>query len=224
MELIKISKNDNGIKTVNARELYEFLGYDKTQWSRWSKKNIEDDSFFDNNVDYVALDIMSNGNKTKDYHISIDMAKELSMLARNDKGKQARIYFIECENQLKDKLPKTYGQALIEAGRLAIENETLQLENETMKPKAIEYDKFMSSDDAQPMGDVAKLFKIGKNKLFEKLRNDKILMKNNTPYQKYMKYFVVIEKVVNDKFNTTVTLVNSKGIDYISNRYFKGVE
>ncbi len=102
--------------------------------------------------------------------------------------------------------------------------ETLQIENETMKPKAIEYDKFMASDDAQPMGDVAKLFKIGKNKLFEKLRNDKILMRNNTPYQKYMKYFVVIEKLVNEKLNTTVTLVNSKGIDYISNRYFKDVK
>lgn len=98
MELIKVEDID-GKKLVSARELYNFLGHDKSQWARWSKKNIVEDEFFDEGVDYIKLDIMSNGNRTSDYVIEIDMAKELSMLARNEKGKVARKYFIEVEKK-----------------------------------------------------------------------------------------------------------------------------
>ena len=95
-ELIKIETKD-GVNSVSAKELYLFLGYDKGQWSRWASKNIDSDSFFVHGVDYQGFDTMSNGNLTKDYALSMDMAKELCMLARNEKGKEARRYFIECE-------------------------------------------------------------------------------------------------------------------------------
>lgn len=101
MELIKIETNERGEQLVNARELYEFLGFDKSQWTRWYKKNIVEDTFFKENIDYEAFDIMSNGNKTKDFILKLGMAKEISMLARNEKGKQARQYFIEAEKTLK---------------------------------------------------------------------------------------------------------------------------
>lgn len=100
MQLIAI-KNENGKQLVSARELYEFLGFDKSQWARWSNKNIAEETFFAENEDWTRLDIMSNGNETVDYVITIDMAKELSMLARTEKGKQARKYFIECEKTVK---------------------------------------------------------------------------------------------------------------------------
>jgi anti-repressor protein len=58
--------------------------------ARWYKKNIEEDAYFTNGVDYIPLDMMSNGNQTKDFQITVEMAKELSMLARTEKGKQAR--------------------------------------------------------------------------------------------------------------------------------------
>ena len=53
MELIKITEQ-NGKKAVSARELYEFLGFDKSQWSRWYKTNILDDELFIENVDYIT--------------------------------------------------------------------------------------------------------------------------------------------------------------------------
>lgn len=90
---------DNDRQTVSAKVLYDFLEYDKSQWSRWYKKNIEEDSFFNEGADYIPLDIMSNGNETKDFQLTIEMAKELSMMARTEKGKQARQYFIELEKQ-----------------------------------------------------------------------------------------------------------------------------
>lgn len=62
--------------------------------------NIIDNGFAFESVDYQALDIMSNGNKTTDYALSIDFAKKLSMMTRTEKGEQARQYFIECEKQL----------------------------------------------------------------------------------------------------------------------------
>ena len=99
-ELIKIEKRGD-TECVSARELYAFLGYDKGQWARWYQTNIENNEFAVENVDYQTLDIMSNGNSTKDFALTIDFAKEISMLARNEKGKQARLYFIACEKKLK---------------------------------------------------------------------------------------------------------------------------
>ena len=72
-ELIKVTEQ-NGQQLVSARELYDFLGYDKSQWSRWYKTNILDDELFIENIDYITLDIMSNGNRTKNFIIKIEMA------------------------------------------------------------------------------------------------------------------------------------------------------
>ena len=97
-QLIKVTEKD-GKQLVSARELYSFLGYDLSQWSRWCLTNIVKDDYFTEYVDYSKLDIVSNHQKATDYVITMDMAKELSMLERNDKGKQARKYFIEIEKQ-----------------------------------------------------------------------------------------------------------------------------
>lgn len=134
--LIKIKETANG-KAVSARELYNFLGYNSTQWKRWYDRNIVNSDFFLENTDYQTLDIVSNGNKTKDFALTILMAKELSMLARTEKGKEARQYFIECERiaiqKEASKLPETFAQAL----RLAAE----QQEQIEKKDKIIEIQK-----------------------------------------------------------------------------------
>ncbi len=105
-ELIEISEV-NGIKFVNSvRELYLDLGLDRTNWSRWSKKNIIDDKFFKENVDYEMLVTKtSNGSKVNDYRVSLDMAKHLVMIARTEKSHQYRQYLIDIEKKVKD-LPK----------------------------------------------------------------------------------------------------------------------
>ena len=95
-ELIHITEK-NGQQLVSARELYSYLEYNISQWKRWYIKNIVQDDFFEEGKDYTPLDLMSSS--TIDFALTLDMAKELSMLARNEKGKQARQYFIEVEKK-----------------------------------------------------------------------------------------------------------------------------
>lgn len=87
---------------VNARELHTFLE-SKQDFSTWIKNRIAQYDFAENQ-DYLLHNFMEqipSGAKNKtDYHITLDMAKELSMVERNEKGKQARRYFIDCEKAL----------------------------------------------------------------------------------------------------------------------------
>lgn len=91
------------IPTVNARELHTFLEVGK-DFSNWIKDRIDSFSFVENQ-DFVCSPVLASegrgGHNRKDYHLSLDMAKELSMVERNAKGKQARQYFIECERVAK---------------------------------------------------------------------------------------------------------------------------
>ena len=97
-EIIKITEKD-GQKAVNARELHEFLG-NKREFATWIKQRIEQYGFVENQ-DYCSFDnIVKRDNGAtvrKEYALSIDMAKELSMVENNEKGRMARKYFIECE-------------------------------------------------------------------------------------------------------------------------------
>ena len=98
--LIPILTDQSGKPTVDARSLHEFLQV-KTRVSDWLHRRISEYGFMEN-TDYVTLK-KEKGDFTTfspiEYHLSIEMAKELSMVERNEKGKQARRYFIECEKQ-----------------------------------------------------------------------------------------------------------------------------
>lgn len=140
IELLLPIKDNNGSKAVNAKDLYLFLGYDKSQWSRWYTTNIVNNDYAEEGVDYQTFDMTSNGNITKDFALSMDFAKELSMLARNERGKQARKYFIACEEKLrtaapKYQIPQTYSEALMLAAKQAeqLELQQKQLEVEGQK-------------------------------------------------------------------------------------------
>jgi anti-repressor protein len=110
-ELIKIKKQD-GIETVNARELHEFLE-SKERFSKWFERMLE--YGFDQGLDFTPYQNVHPQNKQEivDYYVTIDMAKELCMLARNSKGKEARKYFIEVEKKAKSILvPQSLPEAL----------------------------------------------------------------------------------------------------------------
>ena len=98
--IIKVTTNEQGSKVVSARELYEFLCFEPTNWKRWSIKNIEQNPFALENTDWVGFVIMKNGNETKDYALSLDFSKRLAMMARTEKGEEARQYFLDCERKL----------------------------------------------------------------------------------------------------------------------------
>lgn len=121
-------------------------------------------------------------------------------------------------------LPSTYKEALQELIVQVEENEKLQIENNEMKPKAEFFDTVADSKTAIPMNEVAKVLAfdgIGRNKLFEFLRNQSVLMQNNVPYQRYIDngWFRVVENKYQNKYNepviTTKTLVFQKGVDGI---------
>lgn len=97
---IALQIDDDGYTT--ARALYDFLELGQGQFSRWSKTNIENNEFYSENIDWQGLDIMSSGNKCRDYRITTDFAKHLCMESHSTKGKIARQYFVEVENKLKE--------------------------------------------------------------------------------------------------------------------------
>lgn len=93
----------NAVQTINARDLHSFID-SRQDFSTWIKSRIEQYGF-EENADYLIhkfMEQLPSGAKQKiDYHVTIDMAKELAMVERNDKGHAARRYFIECERKLK---------------------------------------------------------------------------------------------------------------------------
>jgi phage anti-repressor protein len=95
---------------VDARTLHGFLE-SKQDFSTWMKKRIADYGFLQD-IDFIipqkngAQKSITYGNDKIDYHLNLDMAKELSMVERNDKGREARRYFIECEKRLLSELPE----------------------------------------------------------------------------------------------------------------------
>lgn len=220
-ELIKIETKEEK-QVISARELYEKLGMDKSHWKRWANNNIELNNFFIENVDYQTFAIMANGNETKDYWISIDMAKHICMLSRTESAHKIREYFIKIE-QAWNTPEMIMKRALEFANRKAAEATHKLFANQH---KIEFYDDVTESSTAIDIGTVSKLlnFKgVGRNTLFEILRKEGILQHNNIPYQKYVDngYFRVIESKWNDYITGDVkisfkTVVYQKGIEYIS--------
>lgn len=101
-ELIKINTNEEGKQLVSARELYLGLGLNQGEWSRWYKRNIEQNEYFNKNVDWVGFVITPNrgGKEVQDFAISLEFAKHIAMMARTEKSHEYRNYFIECERKV----------------------------------------------------------------------------------------------------------------------------
>ena len=105
MELIKIIERE-GRQLVSGRELHEFLEI-RTKYKDWFRRMVE--YGFEEEIDFIRVAQKRATNNLKnpvttviDHAISIDMAKEISMIQRTEKGKIARQYFINCEKKLKE--------------------------------------------------------------------------------------------------------------------------
>ena len=99
---------DEEITAVNARDLHKFLGVGR-DFSSWIKERIKTYGFVES-LDFIVVQNLSSpkrgSSKSRaqtllDYTISIDMAKELCMIEKTEKGRECRRYFIECERQLR---------------------------------------------------------------------------------------------------------------------------
>lgn len=85
------------VQLCNARELHSFLEI-QTRYNDWVKNRINEYGFIQDE-DYLVITERTNGRPRKEYHITLDMGKELGMVERNERGRQIRKYFIECERR-----------------------------------------------------------------------------------------------------------------------------
>ena len=97
---IALCIDENGMTT--ARALYEFLEMPAQNFARWAKTNIETNEFYEENKDWWGFFIVKNGNECRDYRLTTDFAKHLSMESHSAKGKSARQYFVAVEDKAKE--------------------------------------------------------------------------------------------------------------------------
>lgn len=236
MELLRINYESEQ-PTVSARELHEGLEIN-TKFATWFERMCEY-GFSEGNEFFPKVGKTSEqgGRPSIDYQISIDMAKQICMIQRTEKGKQYRQYFIDLEkawNTPEQVMARALKIANNEIDKLKADNKVLIADTERMKPKEIFADAVESSRTSILIGDMAKLIcqnghEIGQNRLFEWMRQNDCLIKSggskNMPTQKAMeqKLFEVKERtVVNPDGSvriTRTTLVTGKGQIHFINKF-----
>lgn len=240
-ELLKVNYDNDRI-TLSARELHEFLEV-KTSFKDWFPRMCE--YGFNESQDFNPLkneQVRLEGNRqvkrtVQDYEITLDMAKEIAMIQRSDKGKEVRQYFLELERKWNS--PEAVMNRALEYSRKQVkalmeEKQGLIEENNQLKPKALFADAVSASNESILIGQLAKLirqngYEIGQNRLFEWLRQNEYLIKKgeryNQPTQKSMDLglFEVKERTItNPDGSTRITLttkVTGKGQVYFINKF-----
>lgn len=226
---------EGSIPAVDARELHAFLGVGR-DFSSWIKDRIEQYDFVENQDFGVFTEIGENrlgGRPAKEYCLTLDMAKELAMVERTDKGKQARQYFIECEREAKGGTvaihralndPDALRGMLLGYTEKVIE---LQAEVATLAPKAAFHDAVAEAINCQTIQEVAKVLGTGMVRLFRFLKSQGILIAGNLPRQEHIEAgrFRVVAKQFKDKRGEShvyhQTLVTGKGLAFIHQRLTK---
>jgi len=100
---IEIALQIDGQGMTTAKALYFYLGLNPSNYSKWAKKNIVDNNFAVENIDYLSFVLQDerNPNPSTDYKLTADFAKKLCMIAKSSKGEEARDYFVQVEQNAK---------------------------------------------------------------------------------------------------------------------------
>lgn len=239
-KLIPTQQNDENEILVTGRDLHEFLEIGTT-YTQWFERMVA--YGFVENVDFIVItknvnDVSSFGGirKLTDHHIKIDMAKEISMLQRNEKGKQARQYFIEIEKRWNS--PEMIVKRAMEIQDQKIKE--LETTVDELKPKALFAEAVETSRSSVLVGELAKIIKqngvnIGQNRLFEWLRDNGFLIRQkgeayNSPTQRSMEQglFEIKKRTINNpdgSIRTTRTpKVTGKGQIYFVKKFLSQKE
>lgn len=207
MELIKITEQ-NGKQAVSGRDLHYFLDIE-TRFDIWIKRMLE--YGFDEFRDYETCTFLNTQNQQViDYAITLECAKEISMIQRSEKGKRAREYFIQCEKKLLQvsqfKIPQTFSEALRLASEQAEKIELQTIELKKQAPMVDYYQDVLKSNKTYNTNLIAKELGMSAQTLNRKLQVLKIQYKQNGVWVLYHKY--------QDKGYTktnTVTITDSNG-------------
>ena len=201
-QLIPINQNESGEVIISGRDLHEFLEI-KTEYRKWFPRMAG--YGFIENQDYIRVSQkcppQGGVQEIVDHAIKLDMAKEIAMIQRNEKGKQARQYFIAVEKAWNS--PEMIMKRALEIANrnvqnLKLENEGQKKQLEEQKPKVLFADSVTASHTSILVGDLAKILKqngvnAGANRLFQWLRDNGYLIKRkgtdyNMPTQYSMEF------------------------------------
>lgn len=234
-ELIKINYEAE-TPTVSARDLHEGLRIE-TPFKKWIDRMCE--YGFESGKDFwTKMSESTGGRPATDYEISVDMAKQICMIQRSEKGKQYRQYFLDLEkawNTPEQVFARALKMADKEIDKLKSSNAGLMEDVQRMRPKEIFADAVSTSHTSILIGDLAKMLKqngvdMGQKRLFDWMREKGYLIKHkgsdwNSPTQKAMELglFEIKESTVNNpdgsvRINKT-TKVTGKGQQYFINKF-----
>ena len=194
-ELLRVNYDSDRI-TLSARELHEFLEV-KSKYADWFKNMSA--YGFEENIDYRTISKnLENGGRKKDHEITLDMAKEIAMIQRSEKGKQIRQYFLELERKWNS--PEAVMNRALEYSRKQVKallqtNEKLELENKMkdqqlneLKPKADYYDQILQSKSLVLISQIAKDYGYGAPTMNKKLHELGVQYKQGGQWLLYSKY------------------------------------
>ena len=242
--LVKIEVNESLEPVVSGRELHKALGVE-TPYMKWFPRMAE--YGFTEGQDFNSdkfVQVQNEGDREvsrelTDHLIKLDMAKEICMIQRTERGKQARQYFIQVEkdyNSPEKIMARALRIAEQELSNLKITVTEQAKRIEESRPKVLFAESVSASDTSILIGDLAKLLKqngydTGQKRLFEELRQRSFLMKSgsskNLPTQKAMELglFEVKESTINNPDGsvrvTKTTKVTGKGQVYFVNLFLE---
>ena len=231
-ELLRIEINEDNEPIMSARDLHEFLEID-TPYHKWMPRMIE--YGFTENADFVVTDIFVHnpygGRQQQINHIiKLDMAKEIAMIQRSDKGKVARQYFLQIEKEWNS--PEKVMARALKMAEKTINSLSAQIQQD--KPKVLFADAVSTAHTSVLIGDLAKLIRqngidIGQNRLFSWLRDNGYLIKCGsslnmpTQYSMDLGLFEVKETTITNPDGsiriTKTPKVTGKGQLYFINKF-----
>lgn len=216
------------IQTVNARDIHEFLQVGK-MFAHWIKDRIEQYGFIENQ-DYIMLaengKLENKGFQGKiEYHVSLDMAKELSMVARGERGKMIRKYFLECEKKAKslDPIQILNDPSAMRGLLLSYSEKVIALESkvEEAKPKVDFYDQYLNADGLYGLQNAARALHCRPNLFIRWLKETYLFYQGDNLVAK-VQYtqsglFEVKTTIVDDKARPQA-FITPKGLKYLDER------
>lgn len=190
--LINVTLNENQEPVVSGRQLHQVLGV-KTPYSMWFDRMVE--YGFTENQDFLLNNFVKQtgrgGHNKIDHVLKLDMAKEIAMIQRTDKGKEVRQYFIQVEKDFNSP-EKIMARALKIADRKIIslehKNEVLQLELEEARKQTDYLDLILQTKDMLTTTQIAQDYGMSANKFNQILKQVGIQRKVNGQWILYTKY------------------------------------
>ena len=225
--LLKIEVNKNGEPTVSGRMLHNFLEV-KEKYTQWFNRMCE--AGFKQNIDFISFSEKTEkpqgGRPSIDHQLTLDMAKHLAMMQRNEKGMIARQYFIDIGKKWNSpEMVMSRALTIANKNLLMKDEQILKLttENQIMKPKADYFDELVDRNTLTNFRDTSKMLHIGQKYFINWLLERKFVYRNVKgklqPYSQFIAsdsnskgYFEVKEqKAKDDSWSGIQTLITPRG-------------